>query len=150
MKHDMQFDDILDSANINKVTKAVQNEFYIAAMSNYSKFEGKAFDDVLGMFKDYESSVMRSTVNSYTNMVISDLSNRLSEGGLEALERFAKEYDYNSFDEMYKVINENLSQLKEYSPDSEAIVKAFNGDYARSIVNERRHQLLMCLIGQAL
>lgn len=142
---DMQFDDILDSANINKVTKAVQNEFYIAAMSNYSKFEGKAFDDVLGMFKDYESSVMRSTVNSYTNMVISDLSNRLSEGGLEALERFAKEYDYNSFDEMYKVINENLSQLKEYSPDSEAIVKAFNGDYARSIVNAKLDNIKLCV-----
>lgn len=140
---EMDFDTILSAGKLQDSLTKIRNEFYFAMLQDGSRSAKKIekalrkYDDsVVDIFRGYAAGGMRSVANSYTSGIITELTSRLGKGnaeGLTALAKFANEKGFDSFDDMYKVIKENLMQMQEFSQDTKYIIKRFDNLYTTQV-----------------
>ena len=151
------FNSILDSSGFHKQWQEIMDEWAYGVMGSIKQMPGQDYAKIVEPLKDCSDYLLRETANSYVHHVISKLDDALDTLNItafgntiqikdveESLAKLAQENGYNTFDEMYAVIKNNIQVIYDASPDARHIVEAFDRKYSdtmlkRSIDNIRNY-----------
>ena len=130
----MKFDDIYDAGLVKSRMTNIRAAFAEAALTTNDKFKAIADSIMAGV----SENTMRMAANNYTNYIIGTLMDKLvvEDGAytLKELEKFAMRSGFDSFDNMWGVIKNNLvDTMTEYSTDALAIVQSFEAEYTHAV-----------------
>lgn len=131
----MQFDDVFDAGLIKQRMVEIQSAFAEAALSSNETFRNIASE----LFAGYSSDILRVSADNYTGRIINELVTKLTDEGLEGLEKFAiNTGKFNTFEEMYTTVRKNLVEtMSQYSTDANAIIKNFDIQYKQALTNSK-------------
>lgn len=108
----------------------------------------KTYEEIIKPFSDYNDYLMRETANSYVYHIVNKLDDALNvhtvtlaedavtKDAFSGLTELAQEYGYETFDEMFTVLKNNIEVIYDASPDARHIVEAFENKYKDAVLKK--------------
>lgn len=139
----LNFNSCLDGVMFREQCDNILSEFAYGAFGDikHRLAYGKQFDQTLKEFSRYKDDIMRGVANSYVDRVVRDLRTTVEKSGLDGLEALATQNNFETFEDMFSTIKNNLELMYEHSPDARGIVDAFDNTYNTKVMRNKLTQL---------